>query len=114
MIISYQWLCSYLPGPLSLEETSECLTSIGLEVEGIEKREAVRGSLEGLLVAEVTEVRAHQGADRLRCALVDIGGGRTYDVVCGAPNLAKGQKVVFAPMGTWVYPNQGEPLEIKK
>ncbi len=114
MIISYQWLCSYLPRPLPVEEISAHLTSIGLEVEGIEKVETVKGSLEGLIVAKVLEVRPHPQADRLRCALVDTGSGEPVPVVCGAPNLELSQKVVFAPVGTRVYPVNGEPLDIRK
>lgn len=114
MILSYQWLCSYLPAPISVEEMSQSLTALGLEVEGVEKVEAVPGSLEGLIVAQVLEVRPHPNADRLRCARVDGGGGKQYEVVCGAANLAQGQKVVFAPVGTRIHPINGEPFEIKK
>lgn len=114
MIISYQWLCSYLPAPLPLEELSAALTSIGLEVEGIEKKETLRGSLEGLVVAQVVDVSPHPGADRLRLARVDRGEGEPLPIVCGAPNLAQGQKVVLAGVGTTIYPLDGEPVLIRK
>lgn len=86
----------------------------GLEVEGIEKVEVIRGGLQGLVIGEVKERWQHPNADRLSLTKVDIGQDEWLQIVCGAPNVAAGQKVVVAPVGCFVYPTQGEPFEIKK
>lgn len=86
----------------------------GLEVEGIEQVEAVPGGLKGLVIGEVKERWQHPNADRLSLTKVDIGQTELLQIVCGAPNVAAGQKVVVAPVGSWVHPTQGEPFEIKK
>src|SRR5690606_14208733 len=114
MKISYNWLKEFIDTPLSPEEISGILTNIGLEVESLEKVQAVPGGLEGLVIAEVKECEQHPNADRLRVTKVDAGTGTELQVVCGAPNVAAGQKVVLAAVGTTVYPLEGEPFKINK
>jgi phenylalanyl-tRNA synthetase beta chain len=117
MIISYQWLLEYLPGapePLPVNELSKILTSIGLEVEAVEPVESVRGGLEGLVIGEVLTCEKHPNADKLSVTTVNIGGPEALHIVCGAPNVAAGQKVVVAPVGATVHPTDGEPFLIKK
>lgn len=113
MIISYQWLLEYLPEPLPVDELSKILTSIGLEVEAVEPVESVRGGLEGLVIGAVLTCEKHPNADKLSVTTVDTGGEPLH-IVCGAPNVAAGQKVVVAPVGTTVYPTEGTPFLIKK
>ncbi len=113
MKISYNWLRQYIDTTLSPEEISKILVSIGLEVEGIEKWESVKGGLEGFVVAEVKECAKHPNADKLSCTKVDAGTGELLSVVCGAPNVATGQKVILATIGTKIY-NGDESFEIKK
>lgn len=113
MIISYNWLCEYLPVKIEPEKLSVILTSLGLEVENFERKEAIRGSLEGLKIGEVTEVTAHPNADKLRLTRVNMGEGTTLQIVCGAPNVAVGQKVIVAPVGATIYPLSGEPVTMK-
>lgn len=114
MTISYQWLLNYLPERLPLDELCDILTSIGLEVEGTEMIEAVKGSLEGLVIGKVLTCEKHPDADKLKVTTVDIGTGEPLNIVCGAPNVAAGQKVIVAPVGTTLYPTNGEPFKIKK
>lgn len=114
MTISYQWLLSYLPQPLELDALSRILTSIGLEVEGTEKIESVKGGLEGLFIGEVLTREQHPDADKLSLTTVTIGGETPLQIVCGAPNVAAGQKVVVAPVGSKVHPLNGEAFAIKK
>jgi phenylalanyl-tRNA synthetase beta chain len=114
MIISYQWLLEYLPQPLPIDELSNILTGIGLEVEGVEKAEAVKGGLEGLVIGEVLTCVAHPNADKLKVTTVNIGGAEALNIVCGAPNVASGQRVVVAPVGAMVHPTNGEAFLIKK
>lgn len=114
MKISYQWLTAYLPVHPGPRELSGILTSIGLEVENLERFEEVPGSLEGLVIGEVLEVSPHPGADRLKLTRVDAGGQEPLRIVCGAPNVAPGQKVVVAPVGATLHPVEGEPLTLKK
>lgn len=114
MTISYNWLCTYLPLKPSPEELSSILTAIGLEVESLEPFEAVKGSLEGLVIGEVLSVAPHPNADKLRLTRVDTGEGRVLGIVCGAPNVAAGQKVVVAPAGSTIYPLEGDPITLKK
>lgn len=114
MVISYNWLLEYLPEPLSVAELSTILTSIGLEVEHVETVEAVKGSLEGLVIGEVLTCAKHPNADKLSITTVSIGGDAPLNIVCGAPNVAAGQHVVVAPVGAKVYPVSGEAFEIKK
>lgn len=114
MKLSYNYLRSLLPVELSPEKTAEILTECGLEVEGIERYESVRGGLAGLVVGYVSEKTKHPDADRLSCTKVDIGSGRLLDIVCGAPNVEVGQKVIVATEGAVLYPTEGEPFTIKK
>lgn len=114
MQIAYSWLMDYLPQPVSIEELSKILTSIGLEVEGYEKAEAIPGSLAGLVIGQVMTCVPHPNADKLKITTVDIGGAAVVPVVCGAANVAAGQKVVLAPVGATVHPTSGEPFPIKK
>lgn len=114
MTISYNWLCDYLPVRPTPEELSTILTRIGLEVENLEKFEAVKGSLAGLVIGEVLTAEKHPNADKLRLTTVNIGNGEPLHIVCGAPNVAVGQKVVVAPIGVTIYPLTGEPMTMKK
>lgn len=114
MTISYNWLCEYLPEKIEPEKLSKILTSIGLEVESLEKKEAIKGSLQGLVVGEVVECEKHPDADKLSLTKVNIGNSEPLQIVCGAPNVAKGQKVIVATIGTTIYPLSGEPLTMKK
>jgi len=114
MKISYNWLKDYIATDLPVEKVDEILTDTGLEVEGVTKKEAFPGGLRGLVVGHVKEVRKHPGADRLQCTKVDVGGEELLDIVCGAPNVAEGQKVVVATVGAMLYPSEGEPFKIKK
>lgn len=113
MTISYNWLAQYLPVKLSPEKLSDILTAIGLEVEHLEEYEEVKGSLRGLVIGKVLEVRPHPNADRLKITEVDTGGSHPLQIVCGAPNVAAGQKVVVAGVGTTIYPLGGEPVAMK-
>ncbi|OMP81107.1 phenylalanine--tRNA ligase subunit beta [[Flexibacter] sp. ATCC 35208] len=114
MTISYNWLCDYLPVKPTPEELSVILTRIGLEVESLEEFESVKGSLEGLVIGEVLTAVPHPNADKLRLTTVNIGAAEPLNIVCGAPNVAVGQKVVVAPIGVTIYPASGEPLTMKK
>lgn len=114
MIISYKWLQQYLPEALPVAELSRILTSIGLEVEAVEPVEAVKGSLEGLVIGEVLTCEKHPNADKLSVTTVNVGKEAPLHIVCGAPNVAAGQKVVVATVGTTVYPTEGVPFPIKK
>jgi len=112
MKISFNWLKEITGADLSVEETSRILTDTGLEVDGFEVIESVKGGLEGVIVAEVIECEKHPDADRLRVTKVNTGN-EILQIVCGAPNVAKGQKVVLATVGTTLYPNDGESFKIK-
>jgi phenylalanyl-tRNA synthetase beta chain len=114
MVISYQWLLEYLPEPLPVNELSNILTSIGLEVEAVEPVESIRGGLEGLVIGEVLTCEKHPNADKLSVTTVNVGGSEALQIVCGAPNVAAGQKVVVATVGTTVHPIDGESFLIKK
>lgn len=114
MTISYNWLSDYLPQTIDANELSHILTSVGLEVESMEKLEAVKGGLEGLVVGKVMECEQHPNADKLRLTKVDIGAEELLKIVCGAPNVAVGQIVVVATIGTTIYPTIGEPMTMKK
>ncbi len=114
MKISLNWLREYIDIDKTPEELSHILTMGGLEVEGIGKYEKIEGGLEGLVVGEVLECESHPNADSLRITKVDIGEAEPSPIVCGAPNVAKGQKVVVATVGAVLYPSGGEPFQIKK
>jgi phenylalanyl-tRNA synthetase beta chain len=113
MTISYKWLLEYLPVEPDPEKLSRILNSIGLEVESLEKYEEVKGGLKGLLVGEVLDVQKHPNADKLSLTKVNTGNGTPLSIVCGAPNVAVGQKVVVAPVGSTIYPVTGDPLTMK-
>ncbi|MEM9076621.1 MAG: phenylalanine--tRNA ligase subunit beta [Bacteroidota bacterium] len=114
MKISYNWLKQFLSIDWSAEETGELLTDLGLEVEGISDFESVKGGLEGVVVGEVLTCSQHPNADRLKITSVDIGLDESVQIVCGAPNVAAGQKVPVATIGTTLYTAEGEPWQIKK
>ncbi len=113
MTISYKWLSEYLPVTVEPDRLGRILTSIGLEVESMEKYEEVKGGLKGLLIGEVLSTEKHPNADKLTLTQVNIGNGEPLQIVCGAPNVAAGQKVVVATVGTTIYPASGEPLTMK-
>jgi phenylalanyl-tRNA synthetase beta chain len=112
MKISYNWLKKYINTSLSPEEMDKILTDTGLEVESVEKIEAVKGGLDGVFVAEVLTCEKHPDADKLKVTTVTIGG-EPLQVVCGAPNVAVGQKVILATVGCTLYPKPDEPLKMK-
>jgi phenylalanyl-tRNA synthetase beta chain len=113
MTISYNWLCDYLPEQIEPEKLSKILTSIGLEVESLEKYESIKGGLQGVVIGEVLEAEQHPNADKLSVTKVNTGGAEPLQIVCGAPNVAAGQKVVVATVGSTIYPLTGEPLTMK-
>jgi phenylalanyl-tRNA synthetase beta chain len=113
MKISYNWLKQYIDIPESAEEIGKVLTSTGLEVENVEVHETVKGGLKGLVIGEVLTCIKHPGADKLSITTVDVGGEKPSQIVCGASNVAAGQKVVVATPGTTIYPTKGEPFTIK-
>ena len=114
MKISYNWLKKYIDLKISPEETAALLTACGLEVESTEKFQSVKGGLEGLVIGEVKEREKHPDADRLSVTKVDVGAAELLNIVCGAPNVEAGQKVVVAVVGATVHPLMGEPFQIKK
>ena len=114
MKVSLNWLREYLDLELPPERIGEVLTGTGLEVEGMEKVESVPGGLEGVVVGHVITCGKHPGADRLSLTKVDIGREEAATIVCGAPNVAAGQHVLVATVGTTLYPTEGDPLTIKK
>ena len=114
MKISYNWLKQFLQVDWEENKTSELLTDLGLEVEGIETKESIKGSLEGILVGEVLTCVQHPNADRLKITTVDLGTADPVQIVCGAPNVAAGQKVPVATIGTTLYDDKGEGFKIKK
>src|SRR4051812_13065651 len=114
MKISYNWLKQYLSVDLPAAKTAEILTDCGLEVEGIEKFQSVKGGLEGCVIGEIKTCIQHPNADKLRLTTVDVGTGSLLSIVCGAPNAAAGQKVVVAMVEAMLHPTQGEPFQINK
>lgn len=113
MKISYNWLKTYIEIELNPAEMADILTNIGLEVEGIEPYQSVRGGLEGVVIGEVLSCSKHPNADRLTITSVDLGDGEPVQIVCGAPNVAPGQKVPVATVGTMLYPGE-EGFRIQK
>jgi phenylalanyl-tRNA synthetase beta chain len=113
MTISYKWLSEYLPLTVDPHRLSRILTSIGLEVESLEKYEEAPGGLKGLIIGEVLSTEKHPNADKLTLTKVSLGNGEPLQIVCGAPNVAAGQKVVVAPVGTTIYPTNSDPLTMK-
>jgi phenylalanyl-tRNA synthetase beta chain len=112
MKISFNWLKKYINTEISVEEAGQILTDTGLEVESIEKIEAVKGGLEGVVIGKVLTCEKHPDADKLNITTVDIGT-ETLQIVCGAPNVAKDQTVVVATVGCTLYPKPDEPFKIK-
>ncbi len=113
MKISYSWLKNYLNLDISYEEVSELLTNIGLEVEGVEEVESIKGGLVGVVIGEILTKINHPNADRLALTTVDVGKDFPLQIVCGAPNVAIGQKVPVATVGTKLYDGQ-QSFKIKK
>lgn len=113
MTISYKWLSEYIPVALEPERLSRILTSIGLEVESLSAYDEIKGSLQGLVTGEVLTTEKHPNADKLTLTTVSIGLAEPLSIVCGAPNVAAGQKVIVAPVGTTIYPSSGGPLTMK-
>ncbi|MFP4469944.1 MAG: phenylalanine--tRNA ligase subunit beta [Bacteroidales bacterium] len=113
MKISYNWLKEHVMIDLEPEKLAEILTNTGLEVESFEKTETVRGGLHGVVIGKVLTCEKHPDADKLSVTTVDIGGGNILPIVCGAPNVAAGQIVPVATVGTTLY-NNDQPFEIKK
>ncbi|WNH12426.1 phenylalanine--tRNA ligase subunit beta [Thalassobellus suaedae] len=114
MKISYNWIKQFLKTDWTPEQTSELLTDLGLEVEGIEAYQSVKGGLEGVVVGEVLTCVKHPNADKLKVTTVNIGLETPIQIVCGAPNVAAGQKVPVATIGTTLYTEEGEAWTIKK
>ncbi|XLS30944.1 phenylalanine--tRNA ligase subunit beta [Flavobacteriaceae bacterium M23B6Z8] len=114
MKISYSWLKQFLQIDWDANKTAELLTDLGLEVEGVQKFESVKGSLEGIVVGHVISCEQHPNADRLKITRVDVGGEMPLQIVCGATNVAKGQNVPVALVGTTLYDKDGNPWKIKK
>jgi len=114
MKVSYKWLQEYISFEESPEDISEILTQTGLEVEGIEKVEKIPGGLQGIVVGKVLECSQHPNADKLKITKVDIGADELSDIVCGAPNVAAGQKVLVATVNSTIHPINGESFKIKK
>lgn len=112
MTISYNWLSEYLPENLTPEKLSKILTAVGLEVESLEPYESIKGGLKGVVTGKVLTCEAHPNADKLKITTVDIGS-EVLTIVCGAANVATGQKVVVATVGSLIYPITGNPIEIK-
>lgn len=114
MKISYNWLRQFLKIELPIDQISEMLTDLGLEVEGTHTYESLPGGLAGVVVGEVMACEPHPNADRLKVTQVKLNDQTTVQIVCGAPNVAVGQKVPVATEGTTLYPKEGEAFEIKK
>ena len=113
MTISYNWLSTYLPVKIEPEKLSLILTSLGLEVESLEPYEEIKGNLDGLVIGAVAEVQKHPNAEKLSITKVDIGKEALLQIVCGASNVAQGQKVVVAPAGVTIHPVKGNPITMK-
>src|SRR5690606_807665 len=114
MQISYNWLKDFIHTDKTPEELSGILTDIGLEVESVKAVQRIPGGLEGLVVGEVEICVPHPNADCLRITTVNVGADEPLQVVCGAPNVAAGQRVIVAPVGTQVHPLSGTPFTIQK
>jgi phenylalanyl-tRNA synthetase beta chain len=114
MTISLNWLKEYVEVDLPATQVAEILTSLGLEVEGLEARETIKGGLEGVVVGHILDTWKHPNADKLTLTKVKVGNGEPLQIVCGAPNVAAGQKVLVALAGTTLYPLAGDPIKLKK
>ena len=118
MNVSLDWIKTWLPigehKGNDAQTITDILTATGLEVEGVEEMPAVPGGLKGMVVGHVLTCGQHPNADRLRVTTVDVGGDEPLHIVCGAPNVAAGQKVVVATVGATCHPLEGDPFKIKK
>lgn len=115
MRISYNWLKQFIKLDWKSDETAALLTDLGLEVEGVDRFESLKGGLDGVVVGHVLTCVQHPNADRLRITTVDLGDGNApVQIVCGAPNVAVGQKVPVATIGTTLYDKEGNAFQIKK
>lgn len=114
MKISLNWLKTLIPLTQTPEEIEAILTATGLEVEHYEYVDSIKGGLRGLVVGEVKTCSKHPNADKLNLTTVDIGQGSLLNIVCGAPNVSAGIKVIVAPVGTLITPSAGEPFTIQK
>ncbi|WP_309608345.1 phenylalanine--tRNA ligase subunit beta [Flavobacterium sp.] len=114
MKISYNWLKQFIKTDWDSEKTASMLTDLGLEVEGVDKYQSVKGGLEGIVVGHVLSCIQHPNADKLKITTVNVGNQTTLQIVCGASNVAEGQKVPVATIGTILYDKEGKPFEIKK
>jgi len=113
MKISYNWLKQYINIKVEPEKLSKLLTDCGLEVEGLEKFQSIKGGLEGVVIGEVKTKVQHPNADKLTLTTVDVGKDELLNIVCGAPNVEAGQKVLVATIGTWLY-MEDDSFQIKK
>lgn len=114
MKISYNWLKEFIATDWNVEKTSQLLTDLGLEVEGVLPFESIKGGLQGVVVGHVLSCEKHPNADKLQLTKVAIGNDTTLQIVCGAPNVTKGIKVAVATIGTTLYTPEGEAWVIKK
>lgn len=114
MEISYNWLKEYINIDISVDKMSSILTDIGLEIEGMRNYESIPGGLQNVCIGKVITCEKHPNADRLHLTTVDIGKPDLLHIVCGAPNVAVGQYVVVACVGSTLYPSEGDPITIKK
>src|SRR5918996_3057218 len=114
MKISLDWLRTLIPTDKSATELAALLTGSGLEVEGVEELESIPGGLRGVVIGEVLTCEKHPDADKLSLTTVALGDATPRQIVCGASNVAAGQKVVVALEGATLHPAQGEPFKIKK
>ncbi len=114
MKISYNWLKQFIKLDWQAEKVGELLTDLGLEIEGIDTYQSIKGGLEGVIVGQVLSCEQHQNADKLKVTKVDLGYGEPVQIVCGAPNVAEGQKVPVATIGTKLYDDEGKEWIIKK
>ena len=113
MNISYNWLKEYVDFDLSAEEVAKALTSIGLEVDDVEEFQTIKGGLKGIVVGEVLTCEPHPNSDHMHVCSVDLGAGSPIQIVCGAANIAAGQKVMVATIGTTLYDGE-DSFKIKK
>lgn len=114
MKVSLNWIKDHIHIDAPIEEIEDKLTRSGLEVEGVEKHESIPGGLEGIVIGEVLTCKKHENADKLSVTTVDLGQDEPVQIVCGAPNVAAGQKVVVATVGATLYPEGHDPFTIKK
>jgi len=114
MKISFNWIKNYCPVNISANEVAGLLTNCGLEVESVAQYESIKGGLVGIVIGEVMETMKHPNADKLTLTKINVGNAEPLNIVCGAPNVAKGQKVAVAMVGATLFPAAGEPFEIKK